>query len=225
MIFCHLGCASLSGCPVVEMASVLEEASFSLTTKVTVISTASYLGLCAITQLDIAKATVCSEFFFIPVFWFLSPLCLFWNAFWANSLLAEECHILLHWLINIYAWEQHKALFWMLSRFTVSWLLAWSLYLENIVYTCMLFWLNFLFLMGLQPVLHENYGAYCDIFIELSGYLNKAKWKIGDFFSRCITAFYGELYRYVWKGYSTQKIKPFLEHFSTLIKLNNYEWN
>jgi len=41
MIFCHFGCAALSGWQVMEMAGVLEEASFSLTTKVTVISSAS----------------------------------------------------------------------------------------------------------------------------------------------------------------------------------------
>lgn len=128
--------------------------------------------------------------FIFPLF-FLHPLCLFWNAFWANSLLAEECHILLHWLINIYAWEQHKALFWMLSHFTVCWLLAWSLYLENTVYTCMLSWLNFLFLMGLQAVLHENHSAHCNIFNELSEYLNKTRWKISSSFFRCIIAFYG----------------------------------
>lgn len=51
-----------------EMAGVLEEASFSLTTKVIVISSASYLGLYVITQLYIIKAT--TFFFFFSFFIF-----------------------------------------------------------------------------------------------------------------------------------------------------------
>lgn len=146
------------------------------------------MGLYAITQLDIIKETV---------FYVLFPLLSFSPLFLLECFLSKlfACGRMSHSLalINIYAWEQHKALFWMLSHFTVCWLLAWSLYLENTVYTCMLSWLNFLFVMGLQPVLHENHSAYCNIFSELSGYLKKAKWKIGGFFSRCITTFEGEL--------------------------------
>lgn len=51
-----------------EMAAVLEEAPFTLTTKVTVISSASYLGLYAITQLDNIKATFLRVFIFLLLY-------------------------------------------------------------------------------------------------------------------------------------------------------------
>lgn len=173
--------------PAMEMAGVLEEASFSLTTKVTVISSASYLGLYVITQLYIIKAISFFAVFLFSLFFILFPFCLFWNAFWANSLLEEECDILLHWLINIYACEQHKALFWMLSHFTLCWLLAWSLYLENTVYYLHAFLTRFPISNGSAASTARE--LYCNIFNELSGYLKKAKWKLGSFFSRCISTF------------------------------------
>lgn len=86
--------------PAMEMAGVLEEASFSLTTKVTVISSASYLGLYVITQLYIIKAiSFFAVFFIFPLLHSLSLLSLLecflskffaWGGMWHSLALVDK---------------------------------------------------------------------------------------------------------------------------------------